>query len=104
MQDVNFTFSGGTGTNLWGRGQRAPEESEWLWSNLHVAPLSRLLRTLLINTPLVIFAFLFSTPTLLAAVNVDPNKVVESPAFSWLVKGLGSVDTNVAGSRPWLLS
>jgi hypothetical protein len=77
-------------------GQRAPEESEWLWVNLHISPLLRLTRSLLINAPLVVFAFLFSVPTLLAAVNVDPKKVVESPAFSWLVRDLENVNSKVS--------
>jgi len=55
-----------------------------------------LTRSLLINAPLVVFAFLFSVPTLLAAVNVDPKKVVESPAFSWLVRDLENVNSNVS--------
>jgi hypothetical protein len=74
---------------------RAPEESEWLWPNLHVSPLLRVTRTIVVNAPLVIFAFLFSVPTLLSAMNFDPNKVVDSPAFSWLFKSLANVDSSV---------
>jgi hypothetical protein len=77
-------------------GRRAPEESEWLWINLHISPLLRLARSLFINAPLIVFAFLFSVPTLLAAVNVDPKKVVESPAFSWLLKDLENVNSNIS--------
>ena len=75
---------------------RAPEESDWLWNNLHISPMMRVIRTLLINAPLVIAAFLFSVPTLLAAINVDPSKVVESPALNWLVKDLENVNSNVS--------
>ena len=58
--------------------------------------MTRVIRTLLINAPLVIAAFLFSVPTLLAAINVDPSKVVESPALNWLVKDLENVNSNVS--------
>jgi hypothetical protein len=72
-------------------GKRAPEELEWLWGNLHISPPLRVIRSALLNTPLVIVAFLFSVPTLLTLLNIDIKKIDQSPAFSWLARDLGAI-------------
>ena len=78
-----------TSNNHSSAGKRAPEESEWLWTNVHISPLQRALRTVFINAPLVLLAFLFSVPTLLQVFRIDYKEIGRSSIFSWIAVDLG---------------
>ena len=75
-------------------GKRAPEESEWLWTNVHISPLQRAMRTVFINAPLVLVAFLFSVPTLLQVFQIDYKTIGKSSYFSWIAIDLGDPKIN----------
>jgi hypothetical protein len=83
-----------TSNNHSSAGKRAPEESEWLWSNVHISPLQRALRTVFINAPLVLLAFLFSVPTLLQVFRIDYKEIGRSSIFSWIAVDLGDSRIN----------
>jgi hypothetical protein len=83
-----------TSNNHSSAGKRAPEESEWLWTNVHISPLQRALRTVFINAPLVLLAFLFSVPTLLQVFRIDYKEIGRSSIFSWIAVDLGDSRIN----------
>lgn len=83
-----------TSNNHSSAGKRAPEESEWLWTNVHISPLQRAIRTVFINAPLVLVAFLFSVPTLLQVFQIDYTTIGKSPYFSWIAIDLQNEKLN----------
>ena len=72
---MRFLNTGSGLSGLPGLVTRAPEEADWVWSNVHWSSAHVMFRVVLFNFPLLILLFFFTTPaTMLSATHVsDPN-------------------------------